>query len=84
VFGGDLFFSLSSALVVLLVVIYVLIFERKKMKVNRILEGAISFLNHADLWLYILASVALFLMLMMLAAYFIKTGCFGLRKRRDR
>ena len=81
VLGSDLFFSVSSALTVAVVVLYVLLFEKKKMDINRIIERAILFLKNADLPIIFIISLATFLILMMMAVFVIKTGRFRLPKK---
>jgi ABC-type transport system involved in multi-copper enzyme maturation permease subunit len=84
VLGGDLFFSVSSALVVVMVVLYVLVFEKSKVDVSRIIEDAVGFLKSANLTVHALISLGLFLLLMGAAVLALKTGRIRLLRRFKR
>lgn len=81
VLGGDHFFRATSALVVAMVALYVILFEKKKMEFNRIIEGVITFLKNADLPIIFLISLAAFLILMIMAVFVSKTGRFRILKK---
>ena len=84
VLGGDLFFSVSSALVVVLTLLYVLVFEKSKVDVGRIIEDAVVFLKRAELTVYVLISLGIFLLLMGAAVFVLKTGRIRLFRRFKR
>jgi hypothetical protein len=81
VLGGDLFFRVSSALVVVLTLLYVLVFEKSKVDVGRIIEDAVVFLKNAELTVYVLISLGIFLLLMGVAVVALKTGRLMVFKR---
>jgi hypothetical protein len=80
-FGGDIFFVATSVLVAAAAILFTLLFEKKRLDINQIVKEAINYLQHGNMLVWILISLAIFLGLMIVAVWVRKTGMIGIIKR---